>query len=149
MILDSIEQLKSYSSFLPALEKVKAYLQSIDLKNLPSEKTYIDGDDLFVIPSVCMGKPVHEAKLEAHNVYADIQLCLSDGETFGWRDREKCEHPTVDYSAENDIVFFEDQPSTYVSVGQNEFVLFMPWDAHAPLICDGEVVKLIFKIKVG
>jgi uncharacterized protein, YhcH/YjgK/YiaL family len=149
MILDSIEQLQGYSAYLPAIEKVVAYVNSIDLKSLPSEKVYIDGENLFVIPSVAKGKPAGEAKLEAHNVYADLQLCLSEGETFGWKDRRKCELQIGEFSSENDIVFFEDQPTAYVSVKQHEFVLFMPWDAHAPLICDGEVVKLIFKIKVG
>lgn len=149
MILDSIEQLQCYSAYLPGVEKVVAYVNSIDLKNIPSEKVYIDGENFFVIPSVSKGKSAKEAKLEAHNVYADLQLCLSEGETFGWKDRKRCQQPTGEYSHEKDIIFFDDQPTTYVSVKQNEFVLFMPWDAHAPLICDGEVVKLIFKIKVG
>jgi biofilm protein TabA len=149
MILDSIEQLQCYSAYLSGVEKVVAYVNSIDLKNLPSEKVYIDGEDLFVIPSSSKGKRAEEAKLEAHNVYADLQLCLSKGEMFGWKDRKKCQQPTGEYSSEKDIVFFEDQPTTYVSVKQNEFVLFMPWDAHAPLIYDGEVTKLIFKIRVG
>ncbi|WP_320053496.1 YhcH/YjgK/YiaL family protein [uncultured Acetobacteroides sp.] len=149
MILDSINQLQCYSAFLPAVEKIVDYINSVDLNNLPSEKVFIDGENLFVIPSVSKGKLAKDAKLEAHNVYADLQLCLSDGETFGWKDRKECQQPIGEYSHEKDIIFFDDQPTTYVSVKQNEFVLFMPWDAHAPLICEGEVTKLIFKIKVG
>lgn len=149
MILDSIEQLQNYTAFLPAIEKVVAYMKTIDPKKLPAEKVYIDGENVFVIPSVAKGKGTEEAMLEAHNVYADLQVCLGSGETFGWKDRNMCIKPTGEYSSESDIIFFEDQPTTYVSVASNEFVLFMPWDAHAPLIYDGEIVKLIFKIKVG
>lgn len=148
MILDSVEQLQRYSSFLPALGKVVEYLKTVDFTNLPDEKVYLDGENLFVIPSVSKGRPAKEAKLEAHNVYADIQLCLSDGETFGWKDREQCKSTCGPFDEEKDIIFFDDEPSTYVTVKKHEFVLFMPWDAHAPLIHDGDVVKLIFKVKV-
>lgn len=149
MILDSLEQLQRYAVFIPAIDRVVAYLDTVDFKNLPAEKVYLDGENLFVIPSVANGKKAVEAKLEAHNTYADIQLCLSEGETFGWRDRTLCQQPIGKFDGERDILFFEDKPSSYISLKRNEFVLFMPWDAHAPLIFDGEIVKLIFKIKVG
>ncbi len=149
MIHDSLEQLHRYSAFLPAVDRVVAYLSTVDFQHLPTEKVYLDGENLFVIPSVAKGKKADEAKLEAHNAYADIQLCLSHGETFGWKDRMQCQQSIGEFDGEKDILFFEDKPSSFISLKRNEFVLFMPWDAHAPLIYDGEIVKLIFKLKVG
>lgn len=148
MILDTIENLERYKKLLPGIEGVVDYLKEVDFFNLPQEKVYLDGDKLFVIPSVGSGKKAEDALLEAHNSYADIQVCLSRKETFGWRNRATCIFPMNEFDGEKDIVFYSDKPTSFVTIGSKEFVLFMPGDAHAPLIFDGEIVKLIFKVKV-
>lgn len=149
MILDSVQHMESYAGSLPALLKVVDYLKRVERVGLPEEKEYIDGDNLIVIPGTGYGKKASEALLEAHNVYADVQVCFGAGETFGWKNRAACDSQIDEFDEEKDIVFYKDTPSTFVTVRQGEFVIFMPHDAHAPLIYDGEVVKLIFKVKVA
>jgi YhcH/YjgK/YiaL family protein len=149
MVHDTLANLKRYSAIIPSIATVVEYLESLDFSKLPNEKVYLDGENLFVIPSKSMGKKREEALLEAHNVYADIQMCISGSESFGWKNREECKQPQSEFDKEKDIVFFDDMPTSYVSVKECEFVLFLPTDAHAPLISDNEIVKLIFKLRVG
>ena len=52
------------------------------------------------------------------------------------------------YDSENDFELFHDTPTTYFSLTPGEFVVFLPQDAHAPLIGSGELRKIIFKIAI-
>jgi len=149
MILDSVQYLGLYVGAIPELSKVVAYLDEVEKIGMPDERVNIDGDNLFVIPSIGLGKTASDALLEAHDSYIDVQVCLGTAETFGWKNRNCCLAPLGTFDNEKDIIFFEDKPSTFLTIKKWEFVIFMPNDAHAPLIFDGDVVKLIFKIKVS
>lgn len=149
MILDSLSNLERYASILPQVSLVANYLKSVNVNNIPEGKHLIDGDRLFVTSAINDAKTKEAAKLEAHNKYVDIQVCLSSAETFGWADREACKNQIGSFDEQKDIVFFSDKPSSYVTIGQLCFVLFMPNDAHAPLIGDGKIKKLIFKVKIA
>lgn len=149
MILDTIDRLAAYRPMLPLIDRVVEFIATNDIGNLPLQKIHIIGDELMAIPAQETGKAAADAKLEVHNTYADIQVCLGHPETFGWRSRAACQQPLGEFDADRDILFYADEPSAYVTLQQNEFVLFMPGDAHAPLIANTEVRKLIFKVKVG
>lgn len=148
MIVDSIDRLEKYASFFPSLKLVAGYIQSLDLSNFEEKKVEIDGKNIFVMHTLGKGKQANDALLEAHNTYADVQVCLGKGETFGFRDRATCSSMRGQFDEAKDIVFYDDKPTTYLTLANKEFVLFMPEDAHAPLIGEGEMPKLIFKVKV-
>lgn len=149
MILDSVKFLSLYAGCIPELAKVVAYLKEVEQVGMPDTKMDIDGENLFVIPSRGAGKGTSDALLEAHDAYIDVQVCFGTAETFGWKNRNNCLAPLGTFDTEKDIIFFEDKPSTFLTIRKGEFVIFMPNDAHAPLMYDGEVVKLIFKIRVS
>lgn len=111
------------------------------------------GEDLFVIVGHNPLKGEAEAKLEVHNQYIDIQVILAGTERFGWRSRESCMQPRGEFDPERDILFYDDRPSSLVTVRPGEFVVFFPEDAHAPLIAPGQPGKpvsrkAIVKVKV-
>jgi len=108
----------------------------------------LDGDHLFISLVELDGKKPEAAKMEAHKKYIDIQIVLSGQETMGWTAIENCKNEINPYNAENDIVFYTDKPTTYVTVNPGEFAIFFPEDGHAPAISDGRIKKAIVKVLI-
>lgn len=123
------------------------YIVNHDLNALPTGKHVIDGDNLWVnIVDADLRSP-SEAKLEAHDKYIDIQVPLSGSEQFGTKSREDCMLPAGPFDEANDIVFFNDPIDDIVTVLAGEMIVFMPSEAHAPLIGKGKIHKAIFKVR--
>ena len=51
-------------------------------------------------------------------------------------------------NTEKDVMFYDDEPSTYFTLDEGEIGIFFPQDAHAPLVGDGRVKKAVVKVKV-
>jgi len=53
-----------------------------------------------------------------------------------------------EYNAEKDVVFYNDAPDMYFQLTNNQFAIFFPEDVHAPMIGEGEIKKLVIKVKI-
>lgn len=139
--------MRDYTKDNPYYKKAVEFINDGRLKDLPVGTHTIDGDNLWVNIVETSLKPVSEARLEAHDRYIDLQVPLSQGETFGVKKRSEC-GAERDANKDNDIVFFDDSITETVSVKAGESIIFAPDTAHAPLIGEGPIRKAIFKIKV-
>lgn len=150
MIIDTIANAYKYFSVHPLFEKAFNYIKKQDLKQMAPGRYEIEVDRLAAIFSHKKGVSVAEstAHFECHNANIDIQLCIEGKETFGWRPRENCRSPKGEYSPENDVLLFADEPDMYFSLTGGQFVIFFPEDVHAPMIGDGDIRKLVMKVKV-
>lgn len=147
MILDSLSEAKKYYNLHPRFQEAFEYI----IKNrelLLPERYEIDGNNLYVTVSSNPLRAHEDALLEAHDDYIDIQILFSGKERFGWRLRNRCYSEQAPYDKTKDIVFFNDTPSTYLSIEPGEFLIFFPHDAHAPLIGEGSVKKAVIKVKI-
>ncbi len=88
MIIDKLENLKKYASVNPLFPKVVEFLEQNDLNKLEAGKHEIVGKDLFVNIQMAKGRTPAEATIETHNNMIDIQIPLSDAETFGYTQRD-------------------------------------------------------------
>ena len=148
MIVDRLEHADRYCDMHPAFAQAFAFLKRSDLAELPAERHEIDGDRLFCIISQGPGRPRSEAKLEAHREYIDIQYVIAGDEEMGWKPTADCRISHTPYDAEKDIEFFQDEPDSWNDVPPGSFVIFFPQDAHAPLVGEGEIHKVVLKIAV-
>jgi len=149
MILDSLENRARYYALHPRLERAFDYLLGTDLAALPAGRHAIDGDDLFVNVMDVDLKRRSDAKLEVHDRYIDIQVLVAGRrEAFGWSRRDRLSEPLGPFDAEKDIRFFGDAPQTYYEVTPDEFTLFFPGDAHAPMVGEGTIRKAIVKVRI-
>jgi len=107
-------------------------------------------EGMMLIVNSAQGKTI-EASLESfecHDKNIDIQVCVKGLETFGWKPREKCVIPKGTYNPEKDVRFFSDAPDLFFQLTEGQFVVFFPEDVHAPMISDGEIKKVVIKIKI-
>lgn len=76
MILDSFRNAELYYSICPRMKRAFELIANTDLVSLEVGPHQLDGDDIWVnIMEVDLKQPA-DAKLEIHNVYADIQILL-------------------------------------------------------------------------
>jgi beta-galactosidase beta subunit len=66
---------------------------------------------------------------------------------MGWKLLHECHAPLADYSTERDIRFLDDMPASWVATPAGSFCIFFPREAHAPLVSDGLVRKVVVKIE--
>lgn len=145
MIIDTLENLKSYVDLHPRFAQAFRFLEQ-DLENLADGKYDIDGDNIFAMVSHDQGKSRAEGRLESHERYIDIQVVLAGVDDMGWRPKSLCRIEDTKYDSEKDLQFFKDTPETWLGVGPKMFAIFFPEDGHMPLIAEGELHKIVIKI---
>ncbi len=148
MVLDSITDLAAYGALNRHFATVCAYLEQHLLADLSEGKYPIDGENVYVAISERDLKKPADAALEAHDRYIDIQVVLEGREGFGWKKRSLCAAPRGEMNQEKDVIFYNDVPETYFTLGPGEMGIFFPQDAHAPLVGEGHVKKAVIKVKV-
>ncbi len=148
MIIDTLENADKYFSLNPHFAAAFRYLRNPAIKNLTSDHDTIDGEKIFAIASRKPGKKKHEAKLEVHKKYIDIQFVIHGNDSMGWKAAGICNKVLASYDPEKDIASFDDDPVTWCAVPAGTFAVFFPDDAHAPMVSDGEIQKVIIKVAV-
>ena len=75
--------------------------------------------------------PWEPAELEAHRVYADIQVVLGGKEAVAWAYNEGMP-VTREYNAENDVLFQKADPAqvSKLELVPGQFAIFFPQDGH-------------------
>jgi len=149
MILDSLKNSELYLSINPRLKVAFDFIANTNLAELEAGIHKIDGDDIFV--NILEGelKQRGDAKLEVHNLYADIQvLVCGESEDFGWSERVDLTKPQTDFNKEKDVQLFDDAPQTYYTLKKGQFTILLPQDAHAPMAGEGSFKKAFFKVRM-
>ncbi|QAR31026.1 DUF386 domain-containing protein [Ornithobacterium rhinotracheale] len=147
MVLSNLKNSSRYEHLHPAFKKAFDYIKSHDLLHTELGKIELEGEDLFIINSHSDLKPKEEQVLEYHRKYIDIQVLLQGTECIGWKDLDACTDELQAYSAEKDCGLYRDAATSYLELQPGEFVIFYPEDAHAPVIGEGSVRKLVVKVK--
>jgi len=148
MILDTLENAAKYAGLRAGMSEAFGFLDQPGLADLPDGKHEILGDRVYAIIAHENGRKVSDAQLEGHRKYIDVQYVVSGDESMGWTPREGLVN-SVEYDAEKDLEFFEGDPDSIVRVPPGSFAIFLPSDAHLPLVGNGPIHKVVVKVAVG
>ncbi|MDX2129468.1 MAG: YhcH/YjgK/YiaL family protein [Chloroherpetonaceae bacterium] len=150
MILDKLRNGHHYTSYHPRLKQAFDYLLTTDLKSLSPGSHEIDGKEIFIIVAEDKRTPEtkQNEKLEVHRKYIDIQLSIIGSFPIGWRGLEDCNSLDKPYNEENDYLLYSDHSTFEMTVGEGEFAIFYPFDAHSPQPPKDYVKKAIVKVAV-
>lgn len=148
MVLDLLENLKSYEALNPRFAKVVDFLQNTELDNLPLGRNEICGDAVYANVMEVKPKSREEAFVELHRKYIDIHVPITADETMGYTPIN--ELPCADYDNEGDAAVYPvGMPAReYVNVRKGEFTIFFPQDGHAPAITSVPLKKAVIKVAV-
>lgn len=148
MILDTLENAAKYTNLKDGVSEAFGFLDQPGLAALPEGRHEILGDRVYAIIARENGRSVSDGELEGHRRYVDIQYVISGDESIGWSPRQGLETSQA-YDGEDDLEFFAGTPESVVSVPPGSFAMFLPTDAHLPLIGNGPIHKVVVKVAVG
>lgn len=149
MIIDTLNNASKYTGLNPLFAKAFDFINQNDVATLEDGVIQIE-EGLKVIVNTANGKTaeVSLAKFECHDKNIDIQVCVNGLETIAWKPREKCLTQNGAYNPEKDVRFFSDAPDMFFQLTNGQFAVFFPEDVHAPMIGDGEIKKVVIKVKI-
>ena len=149
MIFDSLKNSARYYGISPRIKQAFELFATVDWTKAEAGVHELDGRTIYANVQERGLKTKEEAKLEVHDKYIDIQILVSGAdEAFGWADRSTLTQPKDAFNAEKDIQFFLDAPQTYYTLRPGQFTILFPEDAHAPLVGEGSIRKVILKVLV-
>lgn len=149
MIISNKEHCLDYLGIHENLDKALRYINNTDFSKMTDDTYLIDGQDVRVKLQHMTTKQPADAKLEAHDAFADIQMVFEGEETIlvCFRDGKL----TLTESApERDVSFFEG-PAHPVKLTAGQFIVVFPDDVHAPGVCCGESAQIrkgVFKVRI-
>lgn len=146
MIVDNLTNWGRYTYPNERFGRAFEWLLKTDLNSLPDGRNDIEGDEIYLMMNRRELKDPKDAPLEVHNRYADIQVVIRGDETFGWSERADMRAPQGPMDESKDMQLFDDRPQTFFTLRDGQMVVFLPDDAHAPMIGKGWIVKAIVKV---
>jgi len=149
MILDHLRYAERYTALHPGFAPAFEYLAQTPLQTLAAGRHEIDGDRLFVMINRGRGRGHAEAKLETHRRYIDIQMVIEGTDDIGWKPAHLCQQVNLSYSPEQDLALFADPPTAWLAVAPQNFAIFFPEDAHAPMGGEDELTKAVVKVAIN
>ena len=148
MIMDTLGNAAKYAGLKVGLSEAFGFLDQPGLADLPDGKYEISGGQAYALIQRTQGRAVEDGELEAHRKYLDVQFVISGEESMGWKNREGLIN-SIEYDDEKDLEFFEGEPDSIVRVPPGSFTLFLPTDAHLPLIGNGPIHKVVVKVAIS
>lgn len=152
MILDRFENAKLYNGIHPGIDLLLDEVQKINVQNFPSDKIYLDGNNVYMNPAQYETKEFDPAKFEAHKLYADVMCMIEGEETIYVKRAAGLRSYIMEYNPEKDVYFADfGDDSTAVHLKPGEFCILFPQDAHAPGCMTSKkenVLKIIGKVKL-
>ena len=149
MILAHIEDSERYFSLHPLFKQLFDYVKTHDLSQVPAERITLDGERLFINVADVSLKSPEEQVLEVHRRYIDVHFPLSSNEVMGWSPLQGLQTESVNpFNDEDDYAVYAEAAQTYLTIRPGEFAIVWPEDAHAPIIGEGKLRKLIAKVLI-
>lgn len=148
MIVASLSNKSEYYGIHPELDKALDCLTEEFLAKVPTEKTLLDGEDLFVTRFELETVPFAETFYESHKKYLDIQLLVKGEERV---DIAHPDHLTLTQH-KDDFYGYTGEADQTVILRPGNFLIVFPGDAHRLKIAVNEpgeaFTRIVFKIKV-
>lgn len=147
MIIDNINNSDCYTALHPNLKLGFDFIHSFNPSKFEDGKHSIKGEEVFAIISKLNDFKPND-KLEVHNQYIDLQFIVNGSDYIGWKERAKCSLNEGLFNDEHDYLLYSDKPEFSFTLNKNCFAIFFPNDAHAPLMKNNNMLKIVVKIKV-
>jgi len=141
--------------YLPsALQKTFEEMLSHDLTSLTLGKHPLKSiADAFFIVQEWSTKLVHDAPIEAHKRFIDIQYLVKGAERIGVALPDGSLSPIEDRLEKDDIAFFRTPKNeSFITLSPGQFVVFYPDELNRPCCCidvPAVIRKTVIKVPVA
>ena len=148
MIYSTLTESKHIESLHPKFKQLFDYVKEHDLLRQETGRITLDGDNLFINNVNPQMVSADEQVLEVHQRYLDVHIPLDKPETIGIKPLGSCTDLKSEFNSEDDYALYSDKPTNYVTLQPGELRMVDPHGAHAPIIGEGKIRKLIAKVLI-
>lgn len=148
MILANLSDSSRYEPLHPLFKTVFDFIKANDLTKKDLGQIELNGEDLFINNIEVKLVSKENQALEIHREYIDIHIPLDKPEIIGWKSLQNLKNSRKEFNIKDDFALYDEVAANYIQVLPGEFLIAFPEDAHAPIIGNGTLRKLIVKVKV-
>lgn len=148
MIITDLQNTATIEALHPAFKQLFDYLKSHNLIEMPLGRIELDGDRLFINNDNPTLRSAEDQTIEVHHRYIDVHIPLDHDEIIGWKTTDHCTDLASDYEEDKDRMFYNDTPTTYITLHPGEVCICYPEDGHAPIIGTGTMRKAVAKVEL-
>lgn len=148
MILAHLTESARYEQLHPLFKTAFDFIKSNNLLKMETGRIELESNRLFINNIKANLIKKEKQALEIHKKYIDIHIPLDKTEIIGWKSLSDLNKPREKFDTEKDFALFDEPASNYIEVHPREFLIVFPEDAHAPVIGEGVLRKLIVKIEL-
>ena len=148
MIIAKLTDHRRYEPLHPLFKELFDYVLSTDFTDKAAGRITLRGDDLFINLDEPALVDRQKQRLEVHRKYIDIHMPLTCDEGFGWSHISSLSQPDAPFNQERDFAFYTAPVEKWFTLRPGEFCIVFPEDAHAPIVGQGTMRKLVAKIKL-
>lgn len=146
MIVNSLKNISIYTSVYPHMKEAVDFIQNIGFDKLVGGKNEVS-DNIYIMKNVGEKNSDFEGVLEVHKDWIDIHIPLTDDEIIAFKEISECKNLTKEYDPENDYALYEEEDISQLTLAKGYFAIIDPTIAHMAMLGEGELVKLIVKIR--
>lgn len=125
------------------------FLKNLD-KNIPDGKVEIDDKNIFALVATVKTEHPDKRFFEAHRDYIDVQFVIDGRQIIEWMPVTAFKEEK-NYDEDNDLYKFNQNFSgSKIIIGNNNYAIFFPEDAHKPLcfIDEASTIKIcVIKVR--
>ena len=129
------------------MRKAIEFILSTDLKTLPSGKTFIDGESIYINKSIVETKAAELQKYEVHHKYIDIQIDIEGDELIYIKNsNSEC---SQDYDEAGDYSLYSfNKPDVIIPINEEMCVIIFPNEIHMSCVKSrtDTVIKCVIKV---
>lgn len=145
-IVDKHENIEHYAlEYAGILELVKA-ISTIDIHAFGNGKRELT-DNISGVGITAMQPTEFSEQLEVHEKWIDIHYILSGTDLIKLKPLDQCLVNSKQYDPENDYALYDDPFSEVIQLNAGHFCLIDTDMAHMALTGEGEVKKIVFKLR--
>lgn len=149
MIVDHLDASALYAPMHPLFQRAFDAVRGVCPSTAEPGTVVLQENELILMISRPAMKLPEKARLEVHDEMIDLHVPLSGTEGFAWKPRAALLDPAEPYHAGKDARHYLDAPDTRFTLKPGQFALFFPGDAHAGCVGEGELLKVVVKIRAS
>ena len=105
-------------------------------------------DNFYVVKMIGDKKSDFQGVLEVHREWIDVHIPMTDDEIVAFKEISECHNLEKGYDPENDYALYKESDISQLTLARGYFCIIDTTMCHMAMLGEGNIEKLIFKIRV-
>lgn len=145
MIINTLSNIALYQNAYPHFKEVIDMLENTDIAGFAEGRTDIS-ENLYVV-AMSKEQSAYTGIMEVHKEWIDVHCTIEGVDTIAYKAAAECPEIEKEYDTENDYMLLKAGEAMKVMIQPDYFCVLDTSMAHAPLVGEGAVRKIVVKVR--